>query len=510
MGKLITLRLNNLTGGINTQAEENAVASFDFNGQGVRAEARDIENWEPLSRGGQSKVKGYTLLHDAGTAAITGLYQYIKASGTTYLVFSQGTKIYDYNGGTPADIGATINNGAYTHFTTALDLMIYCDGVSAVNTWNGSAVAALTTGADATAMTGTRQTLWTQNRLFGFGNTSNPSLLYYSNAGVINAGYSTNFINCNVNDGQKITAIAEYFLPAQNQNVIIVGKERSVGMIVGDGTVSAPYTYVVVNRDAGIPGFRQIVQIGDDIAYLTHKGISTFKTDTQSGNLQYVYVTERVRDQFVELNQSTLNTAFCWYDGRKSRVSFAVPESGKSVPNVIWHYDIATGCLYKERFGASETLTAAIVDKDGAWYHADNSANIYLHSSTDTSFNGASINAIYKTGYMDFGAPNAYKQLRAVRAVIRGDNNPLAITPFFDFGGRTGPIFLFRGKTNTASLWGAGIWGTALWATGAIVTREAHPAGWFRTLQLELVQNAANQHMEIFELQFDVELMETV
>lgn len=508
MGKVITLRLNNLSGGINTQAEENALASFDFNGSGVRAEARDIENWTPSKRGGQEKAKGYTLLYDAGSAAITGLYRYIQADGDSYLLYSQGTAINNYNGGTPASIGATISNGAYTHFSTALDLLVYCDGVSAVNTWNGSAVAALTTGADATAMTGTRQTLYTQNRLFGFGNTSNPNLVYYSNAGVINAGYSSNFVSCNVQDGQKITAIAEYFLPASNTNAIIVGKTRSVGIITGDGTTANPYTYSVINREAGIPGFRQIVQLGDDMAYLTNKGISTFRTDTQSGNLSYQYVSERVRKEFLALNQSTIQNAMGWYDSNKRRVSFAVPESGKTYPNVIWHYDLEGGGLYKERWPDGSDCTASLIDSDGTWYHGDSTANIYIHSDTTTNFNGAAIRALYKTPYLDFGKPNSFKQLRAIRAVIRGDNKPLNVTPSFDFGQRTGRTLTMTGVTSRT--WGTGTWGDGTWTAESIVTRESYPEGWFRQAQFLIQQNGINENMDIFELQFDVELMEGV
>ncbi len=494
-------RLNNLTGGINSSAEENALVSF-ASGTGLQAEARDIENFMPLNRGGQSKAYGYTLFKAVGSSPITGLYRYIKSDGTNLFLVSSGTQLYKLLNGVLTNLGATLSLNAYIHFETALDDCIICDGVQHPLVFDGNTISTL----GGSPPTGARQSLFYQNRLWIFGGTADPSLLYYSNPNDINNGYTTQFVQCDVNDGQKITAIGKFYLPGDLEPIIIVGKERSVGIITGDGTTSSPYTFAKINFDFGIPGFRQIVQFGQNIGYLTPDGVASYGAWDGQAKMLYQYLSEKVRNKFQALEQSTLKNALCWLDWKNTRISFAVAELNSAYPNVVWHYDVRLGCWYKERFG---NISATLIDTDGTWYHGDDVGNLYVHSDTYTDFNGSAINAYYTTPYLDFGNPNVKKRILDARITARSQGNySLGISSKLDYGTRIG-------KSNTITLtagsymWNDGTWtsniNTYQWGAAPIKIKRFIPSGYFNNIQFNFSQSGANQPIDIFEIEFTVE-----
>lgn len=503
--KVKQFRLNNLTGGMNSQGEANTLASFDYKGTGVQAEAEDIENFVPLNRGGQSKTTGFSLFKDTSSAnKITGLYRFIKSDGTSLFLFSQTTKVYKLVSGTITDLGATISSGAYTHFETALDKCIICDGVSAPATFDGTTIGSLTN-----APSVLRATLFYANRLFGFGNTgANSSYVYYSDAGTLN-NMANNFISCDVNDGQKIVSISKYFIPGSLEPIIFVQKERSSGIIFGDGTAANPYTFVKSNQDIGGVGFRASVQFGQDIAYLTPRGVTSYKVDNSILNLTYFYLSEKVRNKFQALNASALLNSIAFYDWKRTRISFAVPEDSNTTPNVIWHYDTRLSCWYKERWNPGQDCTAAMVDTDGTWYHGDTNGKIYSHGASDYSFDNQAINAFYTTGYMDFGDPTLYKRLQQSRIMARAQGAyNLGISAKLNYGlsnGRSHTIQL----NGSAALWGTGLWGSGFgsssnqpWGSAPIQFPKFFPGGVFQNIQFTFSQPGANQPIDIFELEF--------
>lgn len=506
-----TYRLNNLSGGMNTVSEVDALASFDYQGSGVQAEASDIENFIPTNRGGQTKNGGFTLYKNTGSAnAITGLYRFIKSDGTSLLLFSQTTKVYKLVSGTITDLGATISSGAYTHFETALDKCVICDGVSAPVFYDGSSITTISNGAP----TGARQSLFYQNRLWLFGGTSNPSLLYFSKAGDLTQGYNGasapdgGFVSCDVNDGQKITFIGKFFIPGSLEPVIIVGKERSIGIVTGTGSSADPYTFVKINQDTGIVGFRSGVQFGQDFAYLTPRGVSSYRTDSSIVNLIYAYLSEKIRPNFQALDSSNISKAIAFYDWKKTRISFAVPESGQTTPNVIYHYDTRLQCWYKERWNSGQDCTASFIDTDGTWYHGDTNGKIYSHDSNGT-FDGGAINAYYKTGYMDFGDPSAYKHIRQARLMVRGNGNyGVGIASSLDYGIRNGTSSTLTLQTGSYT-WNGGTWTSDptvyQWGGAPIKFPKFFPGGDFQNIQLTISQAGAAQPVDIFELEFITE-----
>jgi hypothetical protein len=502
--RIQTFRLSSLTGGMNTTAEENSLITFDNGIIGQGSEARLIENFTPLNRGGQSKTKGFSIYKALGSAVVTGIYRYEKSNNTAWFLAGAGNSLYQIDvPGSPVLLYSGLGTNAYLDFETALDQCVICDGINAPIKFDGTTLSALGGGAP----NGTQQSLFYQNRLWLFGG-SNPSLLYYSDPGNISAGYSSNYVNCDVNDGQRITSITAFFIPGQLRPVILVGKNKSVGMVTGEGTTSDPYTFIKINQDAGIPGFRQMVQFGQDVAYLTTKGLSSFQTNNAYVNLTYTQLSEKIRDLFLTANPNSLYSAITFYDWKHSRITVALAEANQTYPNVLYHFDTRMQSWYRERWAENQTCTAIWIDPDGTCFHGDHLGNVYKHGDTN-SFDGKAISATYKTPYLDFGTPHLYKRIIAARAILRGSGNyALGIETALDYGARIGKSYTIPLGGDTFT-WGTGYWsasGLSRWGASPIRNRKFHPSGFFQNIQFTFNQTGIEQPMDLFQLEFDVEL----
>jgi hypothetical protein len=524
-GKRRTFRLNNMTGLMNTMSELNAYLTFDPNapmGAGLTQipfEFQLVENWQPINRGGLSTATGFSLYKDTGSATkISGLYRYNKSDGTSLFMFSQGTKVYKLVSGTATDIGATIA-ATYIHFNTAQDKLVFCDGTNAPQKWDGTTLSNLSSGGDATACAGFKQTVYYQNRLFGFSATHDTSLLYYSKSGDITAGYAGGsapdggFINCDVNDGQKITAIGLFFIPGQLTPTIIVGKERSVGIITGAGSSGDPYTFSKISFDMGIPGFRQIVQFQQDIAFLTPGGVSSYQTAIKNINIQQQLLSGKITNQFTALSTTYLPDALGWFDWKNRRISYAVCTGTNTVPDTIWHYDIELGGWYKQ---TGFHVTAAFVDSDGTLYTGDDAGKIYNHSSSVQNYNGLPVSATLQTPPLDFYQQDYYKRIVHGKLTVRGNGNgsySLGVSTSLNYGTRSGSTHVIPVTTGSYT-WNGGVWtsdsSVYQWGGSPLKTVKFFPSNIFQDITFTFVQSGVNQPVGLLDMELVVEYLDLV
>lgn len=493
-----------LVGGINSTAEDGSLNSFSDPRQPLAVELRDIENFQPSRRGGLQKVKGFSEFHDLGTGVIRGLAKYRKSTGTNELLAMFDGGLYRVSAGSGTLISSGFSSTNYVDMKMASDYMVICDGTTVPKIYDGSTVANLGGSPPDDA----RQTLYTQNRLFIFSDTVNPSLVYYSDAGDIQAGYASNFIACDINDGQKITSITNVFIPGQLEPVILVGKESSVGVITGDGTLENPFTYIKINADVGITGFRQTVQYGQNVAYLTRQGVTSYRTDLENVNLRYTFISEKVRDKFTALDSVSIKDAHCWHDYKNRRISWAVPEAGKTTPNVIWHFDTEFMSWYKERYATGQDITAACVDENGDLYHGDSNGKIYLHNE-DYNFNDQPINAYFVTDYLDFSASQNKKRIKEAKVTMKGNGSySVGVSSKLDFGTRNGKNHSL--PIDVANyVWGGGVWtsnpSVYQWGSSNVSRKKFYPGGFFDSIQFTFTQSGLDQQADIYEIQFLVE-----
>lgn len=500
-----------MLGGINVVAEDNALLSIDPNANlgaaftQVSTEFRDIQNYFPLNRGGQSRTFGFTLHKDFGAGLITGLYRYKKSDGTNLFLVSQGNTLYKLVSGTATSLSTSLQSNAYTDFTTALDNCIICDGTNTPFKFDGTTVSTLA----GSPPSGARQSLFYKNRLFIFSATSDTSLLYYSDGGNIETGYASNFVNCDNNDGQAITGIKEIFIPGQLEPLILVTKERSVGIVTGDGTASNPFTFIKILQDIGVKGFRQIVPYDQDVSFLTPRGVHSYLLAASDVNLAQNLLSRNVYPDFLDLSSTTLPIAFAFYDWPNYRIGYAVATGSNTYPDTIWWYDTQAKSMYKQ---TGFNLTAVMVDEDGTMYHGDNTGKVYSHSKNTHNYNGSPITSVLKFGYFDFYEPMLYKQIEEATIHARGDGEyNFSISTTLDYGVQTG-------ASNTISLtagaykWGQGTWtddpNVYQWGASPMSISKFFPQGMFKAMQFEITHTGTDQPIDIFELDFIVKYLD--
>lgn len=508
-------RINNFTGLMNTMSEENNFLGIDPNASlGVGAttipfEMKNIENWMPSYRGGLSKTFGFTLLKYVGSSTpITGLYRYLKADGTSKLIVSYGNTVYSLAGGVLTSTTMTVTNGAYLDFQTAYDKLVVCDGAAKPQTYDSTTVADLAAGADATAVLGARQSCFYANRLFVFSATHDQSLLYYSDAGNIGTGYAANFIPCDVSDGQKITGIKQYFIPGQLEPVIIVSKERSIGVVTGDGTTGNPFTFNKITFDVGVYGFRQIQQFNQDVAFLTQKGITSYSAALKNINITESMLSRNIANQFTGLTQTYLKNALSWFDWKNRRVSFAVPTGSSQYPDTIWHYDIQLNGFYKQ---TGFNTTVAMVDTDGTVYTGDDKGNIYQHGSSYQSYNGNNIISTLQTPYLDFFDPYHFKRVKQAKITVRGNGQySLGVSTQKNYGkslGTVNTIPLSAGEY----IWNGGVWTSDpsiyQWGGNPLLVKKFFPGGLFENMSFTFSHSGTAQTLDLLELVLDIEYL---
>src|SRR5882762_793477 len=364
-----TFSSNALLGGINTVSEDNDLTSFPTSSNpSALMEFRDIENWAPLERGGLQTAFGFGLfLNTGGGFPVTGIVRFQNSAGTNQFIYAGGTSltgVYKQGSATPI---ATVASGSKVNFEIGNNLLVICDGVSQMQYWDGTTLIA---NVNASLPAGCIACVFYQNRFWFFVSVSpNQSYAYYSAPNDITKGYGDGtglggFVQCDVNDGQNITALAKFFLPNSLAPALGVSKSRSFGVIAGDGTTGNPYTFKKTDFIMGSASSRGVCQAEQFLFYFTHRGLSEYDTSQPYINLKAAFPGEKIRPSILALDNSKQANSIIWYDWPNFRIGCAVTEVGFTYPNVIWFYDIRYGCWYKERWGGTNNITSVFIDTD--------------------------------------------------------------------------------------------------------------------------------------------------
>lgn len=498
--------LDNMLGGMNTMAEPGGLATF---GEGVLFEAADIENWMPVIRGGQRTEYAYDTVLTTGTSTfIQGVYRYYKNDGTDTLLGVWDGNLYTISTGWVATLVAGgFDTSSYVHFETAYGKVVICDGVNNAKVYDGSTLTTLTTDVAAPKVS-----QFYLDRLFLIDPENQPGYVYHSDVGDITTGYSSNFIKCDNQDAGRVTALSKVFYAGDSTTYLVVGKDISIGIITGDGTAADPFVYSQVNRDAGVFGFRTMVQSIQDVAYLTRKGVSSIKTDLRDVGVEYSYLSKKVQDDFQNIDPTNGENSHAYYDWYNSRIRFFIPTAGYTYPNVCWNWDVQTGGWYKTRY--DKQITASFIEKNSQVILGTAVGTLVVPRRTPGgSFGGNAINSVYRTGFIDFGDSTRRKRIKNAWIYARGRGDySFNIASVIDYGmakGDTGTVDL----TGASYVWGGGEWtddpDVYQWGGPPISITRYIPRGYFYNVQLAITKTGIDQPLDLFKIVFDVEYLET-
>lgn len=497
MSRIKTLRFENNTGGLNTRVSEMILKP---------TESPDLLNVKLTKYGAIVKEKGYILYNSTpitGSPEVGGIYNYIKSQTyAEYLIVGAGTKLYTASNGSFTDITRTSSgyaNNAIWDFSTFNNICIAVNGENEPQKYSGGANAEDLGGSPPS---GASCVEVFKNRVFMAGSTSNPTKLSYSALSnpedwttVDDAGW----IEIGLNDGQKIIGLKAFF------DVLIIFKEHSIYVLSGSSgnPVSDDYFSVgSINSSIGAVSNRSIVQVGNDIYFLSDKGIFNLKGVQSYGDLNVSNISFKIQPLIDELNKSALSKSLAINDSEEDRIWFFVPKGSSSQNDTILIYDYMLDAWTKRSGFSSKS---ALVFKDSSLGQNKlytGSYNGYIYNQKQGySYAGSPIVAYYTTPWLDLTNYRLRKRVRDIQFIIVPTGGYyMGVTYGWNFvDNNSGNLNVYL--SGDVSFWGkasvdenAAVWDTDEWDTSVAIKVTKIINGSGNVLQLKFWNSNTDEY----------------
>jgi len=391
---------------------------------------RRLTNMIPNTGGCKSQY-GYEVYNtDTGkTGGITMLHGFRSADGTKkQLIFSNDDDYY-YLPVDTADSGTAWSTiGDYgtavdtPHAYTCNDFVIFGTGTTGTpKKWNGTTFSSITTRPVATYDIHFFEFFQGQNfaALFGAGDPSNPSRLYYSDANNpdVWSGGAAGYIDIAKNDGYKITG-----LKMQGEQLIVY-KERNRYYVStfyesGAGVYGVRVQPFKDNSGGAVAHDTIHVLYNGDIISLANKGIGmqgVGKLQAADGSLIPKEYSRDIMPLFDNINWSVAHKAKSVVYDRK--VWLAVPYGNSATANnyvFVYHIDTEAWSVIPDLAIASWCVFEDINGEDVLYAGSADSPTIFKISPDINTFNEDIIYSIARTGKLNLGSIIDYEDLQTV------------------------------------------------------------------------------------------------
>jgi len=431
-----------------------------------------------------SKRYGYTAVNSTAITGSTGIYglgAYYQSDGTRELLYASHTVIGKITVGTGAteNIITGLTSNQRTIFETFQDLIIAVNGSDSPQKYDG------TTGADLDGSPPVASYVALhKDYLFLAGNSTYPSRLWYSNLDDVETWTSTDFIDVNTDDGDKITGL---FVTLDS---LIIFKEYNVYILYGD---TPSYTEGLTlwrikkaSTDTGSVNQGSITSYGKNLVYLSrNKGIQAFggsaaTTEVEFDSIVSAAMSENIQDTMDGLNETRFDQAEAIiYD---NKYICSVPNGSSTTNDLNLVYDFYKGkddrsgwtlwdipancwCIFR---------TSGI---DYCYFGSTTTGTIYRITPSTYTDNGTAIDAYYQTKDFDFSTDKnnlsandkIYRKLYVI--LNKSEDFDITVTPEVDFGD-TSIDAISIGANASDSLWDTMVWGTDRWGAATTSTSD--------------------------------------
>lgn len=272
-----------------------------------------------------------------------------------------------------------------------------------------------------------------KDTLFIFGNTANPSRLYYSGGGDkltdFSAANGGGFVDISKNDGTMGTGILSF------KNILLVFKEDSLFQF--SFTSSGLPEVVMVSSAVGAISRRSIIIVENDVFFVSRRGVFTvgneqgFTFDTLRTN----EVSARVRPLFQAIETSRLDNISAIYatKGNANLAIFAYTPTGGSTNSKALVFDRERISWY-EWSNIKANCWVQYVDSSGATHvlYGDDSSG-YVKEILDGGDDfGTAIHGYFSTVANDFDALNVYKTSKDLDIILRNPTGSITLSVIVD------------------------------------------------------------------------------
>ncbi len=413
-------RYFNNTGGLNLRFNELILDEQD---------AEEVLNLHATSSGSWTSMDvGFVNLNVSPLATgskITSLYHFKPLTGDPVLLAAAGGKLYTFQ--TSDGIATELVNGLAINepmrFVTFSGLLIGCNGVDSPKKWDGS-TSVTSLGGWPPVIVGVTPGKPSiseifSNRLVFSGDTNNPSMVYLSelenpeNFTPVTGASSAGAIQVSPGDGQKIMALKTMYLPSKTEEILVIFKERSTYILTG----SDADTFAVqkISDEFGAVSARSVVQVGNELMFLSAEGVTSLSTATVQGNITANFVSHKIQPQINNLNLGKLSDSFALHLRNRQEVWWVVSDGGSVQNQRVLVLNYGLGNSWSRRSGISAASGLVI---DGKLY-TGNYSGIIQQQLKGSSYNGSPIPWVYRTPFYELGSPRVRKRIKDVEVYLK-------------------------------------------------------------------------------------------
>ena len=412
-------------------------------------EAIDLLNVQFTDRGAVEQRPGYATFTDSAlTNKVESMTPFYKTDGTARLIAGCGTRleVLGTDGAVVSSGSATgLSSGGiwdFARFGAPAKQQVYAgNGIDTIQQWDetahwtsGAALATVdTSGGGAMPKAGALCVQPNDNRLVAAryttatggpgGAISNPSYVYFSDAGDPTTWTSTNFVQLRPGDGESITAVVAW------KEFVFIFKETSFYVFYGNSVDSegAPvFDYRTVDAGVGALGPRAVAAGREGVYFASERGI--YRTTGQepvkvSDVIDPFFDVSQVASDFylggTALASQRTNIALGYIH---ERLYVGVTTSGTANDRTLvydpehdwWSlWDLPASCFASFRVSSNEDLMFG---------YSGGTKDVGRQYVTATNDNDVAITSRWRSGWYDFGNP-AQKRIRGQK--VWGDGRLL-------------------------------------------------------------------------------------
>ncbi len=408
---------------------------------------------------------------------------------------------------------AVITANAYPVFATLTDLLTIW--TSAANTplkWNQTGNVASLGGTPPAARVAAQHL----NRMWAAGTNANASRLFYSAFGNIEdwTGADTGSIDIDLNDGDRIIGLASN----RGRLLVFKGPNRgSIHQISGTApTGSDAWSRQVLVRGIPLQTHNSIVEVGDDLWFMSDRGIHSVAATEKFGNFEGVDLTRFLRGFLrSDVNRTRLANVWGVNWAEKQAVVWSMTRSGQAEEDMAFGLSYIRlkeeGILKPFTWSVRECLSVAIRDNptnrrkelvfgstDGFWLRQDTSdRNLEgMTAYTMRVMTPSVILAATDTA----GKPRGDQPVQLYRMYMRTvptGNYDISVRVTRD--NATAETYTFN-QQATGAVFDTAIFDTDVWGGGGMLLRTADMTGEARAIELDITQGGLNQDANIHEI----------
>ena len=414
-----TFRFFENTGGMNLQDNDTSLRDGD---------AEEITNLHANARGSwTSSNVGFVNLNATplqGGVPVTSLYEYVTLDSISYVMATAADKLLTFEPSTGAN--TVIHSGLAAgrmDFVTFQGLLIGCNGQNAPIKWDGMTsvqnlagwaptIPGISPGSPSISAI-------FANRLIFSGDDNNPSMIYISaledpedftpTTGAASAGA----IQIAPGDGDRVTGIKTLFLPLNNEEVLVIFKETSTYMLTGSDSES--FALQKVSDEFGAVGHHAVINVGNELMFLSREGVTTLSTATLQGNLTTGLLSNRVRATVTELNPNLRKGFFAVHMRNRQEVWWFLAQGSFLYNQLVLVYNYGINQAWSRRSGIR---AASGMERDGKLY-TGNYEGVVQQQLRGNTYAGEDIPWVYRTGFNDLASPRMRKRIKDIEVFLR-------------------------------------------------------------------------------------------